>query len=77
MTSTVIEEMVNRFKMTNEKTKLSVQSNENMRKILKYCKDIGQYYRLASQLEFNDCIEDLKSKNYFSIVNDLILNKKL
>lgn len=77
LSSTLIEEIANRFKMTNEKAKLGQQSNENMKKLLKYCKDIGQYYRLVSQLEFNDCIEDLKNRNYISIVNDLILNKKL
>jgi hypothetical protein len=60
--------------MTSE---LSHYSRENMRKILKYCKDIGQYYKLITQLEFTDCINEIKTKNYISIVNDLILNKKI
>ena len=65
------------YKLTNETHKMSNQSSENMKKLLKYCKDISQYYRLITQLDFTDCIDELKTKNYISIVNDLILNKKM
>ena len=77
LTSNLIEEIANRFKLSNETNKLNNQSIANLKRILKFCKDIGQYYRLISQLEFNDCIDEIKTKNYISIVNDLILNRKI
>lgn len=48
-----------------------------MKKLLKYCKDISVLYKLALQLEFKDVINDLQSRNYSSIINDLIANKKI
>ena len=49
----------------------------NMKKLLKYVKDICIYYKLATQLDFKDVLQEILSKNYSSIVNDLISNKKL
>lgn len=74
-----IEEVVNRFKLwSNEVGNVNQQSIENMKKILKCCKDIGHLYRLANLLEFNDWINtEVKSQKYFSILNDMILTKKL
>ena len=48
-----------------------------MKKLLKYCKDIAVHYKIAVQLDFKDVINELLSKNYSSIINDLISNKKI
>ncbi len=71
----IIEEVSNRYKLSNEN--MSDQSKLNMKSLLKYCKDITQYYRLSSSLEFKDCIAEIQTRNYSSIINDLILNKKI
>ena len=66
-----------RFKVNNEITKLSNQSVLNMKKLLKYCKDISVYYKIAVKLDFKDVLNELSSKNYSSIINDLVSNKKI
>lgn len=74
----IIEEVSNRYKIWNETNNLSSQSVSNMKHLLKYCKDISQYYRLVSSLEFKDLISDIQiNKSYSSIINDLIMNKRI
>ena len=63
--------------MSDETSKLNPAAIENMKKFLKHCKDVGQYYKLASILDLKDVLVELQSKKYSSIVNDLIANKKL
>jgi hypothetical protein len=48
-----------------------------MKKLLKYCKDISLYYKIAVKLDFKDVLNELSSKNYSSIINDLVSNKKI
>lgn len=79
LTSSMIEEVSNRFKRASgSSTKLSAQSVLNMKKLLKSClKDIGQFYRIISMLEFQDCVDEMQKDANFSIVSDLISNKKI
>ena len=63
--------------MANEAAKLSEQCAINMKRVLKCGKDVSQYYRLLSMLEFDDMKQELKTRSCMSIVNDLIANKKL
>jgi len=77
LSSIVIEEVANRFKMANESSKLHSQCATNMRKLLKYCKDVTVYYKLAQLLDFRDTVSEIMSRNYSSIINDLISLKKL
>ncbi len=78
LTAQAIEEVSNRFKLANESSgRMSAQAVSNMKQLLKLTKDIGQYYRIATSLEFHDLIAEMQKQSYFSIVNDLILNKKI
>lgn len=75
----MIEEVSNRFKRASDSsTKLSAQSVLNMKKLLKSgLKDIGQLYRIISMLDFQDCVDEMQKDANFSIVSDLISNKKI
>ena len=77
LTHNMIEEIANRFKIANETCRLSAQSALNMKRLLKCTKDVGQYYRLISLLDFGDAIDELRRQSTFAIVNDLIYNKKI
>lgn len=79
ITPTLLEEVTNRYKLCLESNsdKLTSQSVENMKRLLKNCKEIGQYYRLAAYLDFKDLLDEIQTKKYSSIINDLILNKKI
>ena len=48
-----------------------------MKRLLRFCKDIGQYYKLAAVLDFKDVIDEIQTKNFSSIINDMILNKRI
>lgn len=78
LTSSMIEEVFNRYKLAVDMNRLKKQSVENMKRLLKgSSKELGQYYRIISCLEFQDCISDMQKEQNYSIVNDLILNKKI
>lgn len=48
-----------------------------MKRLLKCSKDLGQYYRLITSLDFKDLMTEMQTKKYSSIINDLITIKKL
>jgi hypothetical protein len=74
----MIEEVSNRFRRASDASnRLGPQAVLNMKKLLKGLKDIGQYYRIVSMLDFQDCVDEMQKDVNFSIVNDLILNKKI
>lgn len=79
--SSIIEEVANRCKLwLNESTTaatLPPQSEENMKKLLRQCKELTQFYRLAVMLDFKDLVDELHSKRYSCVIKDLISNKKL
>ena len=77
ISSSIVEEVANRYKLWNETNKSSSDSIGNMKRLLKYLKDIGQYYKLAAMLDFKDVIGEIQTKNFSSIINDLILNKRI
>jgi hypothetical protein len=78
LTSNMIEEVSNRFRRASDASnRLGPQAVLNMKKLLKGLKDIGQYYRIVSMLDFQDCVDEMQKDVNFSIVNDLILNKKI
>ncbi|CAF0723942.1 unnamed protein product [Brachionus calyciflorus] len=74
-----IEEVANRYKLwASETNDVSQQSKENMKKLLKCCKDIGCLYRLASSLDLNEWLNnEIKNQKFQSILHDMILTKKL
>ncbi len=74
----MIEEVSNRFKLANEANgRMSPYSVANMKELLKSTKDIVQYYRIATSLEFHDLVTEMQKQPNFTIINDLILNKKI
>ncbi len=76
----MIEEVANRYKThVNESSnnKLTQQSIENMKKLLRHSKDIIMYYKLVTSLDFKDILDEIQTKQYSSIINDLIMNKKI
>jgi hypothetical protein len=80
LNSNMIEEVANRYKThVNESSnnKLTQQSIENMKKLLRHSKDIIMYYKLVTSLDFKDILDEIQTKQYSSIINDLIMNKKI
>lgn len=77
ISSNVIEETVNRYKIWTESNKPSAQTVQNIKKLIKFGKDIGLYYKYASMLELKDLIDEIQTKKYSSIISDMIFNKKI
>jgi spatacsin len=77
LNANMIEEVLNRYRMWLSENKPSAECEDNIKKLLKHSKDIVQLYRLATSFEFKDLLEEMQTKNYSSIINDMIMNKKL
>jgi spatacsin len=77
LNSTMIDEVSNRYRIWLSENKPTPECEENMKKLLKHSKDIVQFYRLATSFEFKDLLDEMQTKNYTSIINDLIMNKKI
>lgn len=77
ISSNIIEEVSNRYKSWLERNSPTPQIIDNMKRLLKYSKDLAQYYRLVSNLEFKDLLIELQAKKYSSIIKDLIASKRI
>ena len=74
-----VEEIVNRYKLwISEANKVEKQAIENVKIVLKCCKDIGLFYRMASSLDLADwALNEADNKKCLSILKDMIMNKKI
>jgi hypothetical protein len=83
LNGSMIEEVCNRYKLwlsesgNRQVAAAGDECEENMKKLLKHSKDIVQFYRLATGLDFKDLLDEMQTKTYSSIINDLIMNKKI